>query len=429
MRTFSRLIIAASLVTIPFAVAACTSDDDDTATESTGGKATGGKPATGGEANEGGSGNDTASGGKGGVEEQGETITLSDELDDMTLEAKNEYILEGFVYVPSGVTLTIEPGTTIRGDKETLGTLIVERGGKIMAEGTEDEPIVFTAATEKPRPGDWGGVVILGKAPNAKGKDVNVEGTEADPRHEFGGTKDNDNSGVLKYVRIEYPGIDLGQGNEINGLSLGSVGSGTTISHVMVSQSLDDCYEWFGGTVNADHLICDGPGDDMFDTDDGYTGELSYLLGLHWAPQSSDPNGFEWDGTTDYEGPFTTVVDASHVTLCGSGNADYAMRLRRGIEGSISDLIGVGFSGGFSLTEGAEGAVTIEDSTLNVPELNPADEGLESWFTDDPSNNEDDVGFDAEECMQAGGPSDAVVESDMGAFSDGDWVHGGWTGW
>ena len=159
---------------------------------------------------------------------------------------KGTYTLKGWVYIADGATLTIEPGTVIKGDKTTMASLIAERGGKLIAKGTSTEPIVFTSAQQagSRRPGDWGGVILCGKAPNNQ-NEMQIEGG---PRTKHGGTDPSDNSGVLSYVRIEFAGYPFKADQEINGLTLGSIGSGTQIDHIQVSYSNDDSYEWFGGT-------------------------------------------------------------------------------------------------------------------------------------------------------------------------------------
>ena len=168
---------------------------------------------------------------------------------------KGTYLLKGWVYIADGAELTIEPGTVIKGDKDTKAALIAEPGGKLIAKGTQTSPIVFTSemAAGSRKPGDWGGIILCGKAPNNNG--VLNQQIEGGPRTKHGGTDANDNSGDLEYVRIEFAGYPFQKDQEINGLTLGSVGAGTTIDHVQVSYSNDDSYEWFGGTVNCQHLI------------------------------------------------------------------------------------------------------------------------------------------------------------------------------
>ena len=154
---------------------------------------------------------------------------------------KGTYILKGWVYIANGAELTIEPGTVIKGDKQTKASLIVERGGKLFAQGTATEPIVFTSeeAAGSRKPGDWGGVIICGNARNNQ-QEQQIEGG---PRTKHGGDNDADNSGVLSYVRIEFAGYPFQKDKEINGLTLGSVGNGTKIDHVQVSYTNDDSFE------------------------------------------------------------------------------------------------------------------------------------------------------------------------------------------
>ncbi|MEG1935747.1 MAG: hypothetical protein RR141_07100, partial [Rikenellaceae bacterium] len=212
--------------------------------------------------------------------------------ENVTLSYPNTYHLQGFVYVPDGITLTIEPGVVIKGDKETKGTLIVERGGKIMAKGTPQMPIVFTsaAAPGNRKAGDWGGIIILGKAENNSG-DMTIEGGV---RSKHGGSDNADNSGVLSYVRCEFAGVEYTENNEINGITFGSVGSGTKVDHIQVSYSGDDSYEWFGGAVNATHLVSLGCWDDDFDTDNGFSGKIQFGVALRDAlvADKSSSNAF-----------------------------------------------------------------------------------------------------------------------------------------
>ena len=182
------------------------------------------------------------------------------------------YRMDGFIYVDSNATLTIQPGTIVRGVKLTKGTLIVTRGGKLIADGTVDKPIVFTS-DETPGTrtyGDWGGIIVLGNAPiNPVGGQATIEGgvNNAAQDGQYGGTNAADNSGIIRYVRIEYGGIPFSANNEINGLTMGGVGSATIVDYVMVSFNGDDSFEWFGGTVNCKHLIAYKGVDDDFDTD------------------------------------------------------------------------------------------------------------------------------------------------------------------
>ena len=241
---------------------------------------------------------------------------------------KGTYILKGWVYIARGSELTIEPGTIIKGDKQTKAALIVEPGGKLFAQGTETEPIVFTSeeAPGNRRPGDWGGVIICGEAPNNNG--VLNQIIEGGPRTKHGGTKADDNSGVFSYARIEFAGYPFETDQEINGLTLGSVGTGTKIDHVQVSYSNDDSYEWFGGTVNCNHLIAYKGWDDDFDTDNGFSGKVQFGFVVR-DPRLADisqSNSFESDNNKDGSAaePYTTAT-FSNMTFVGPIGQDLSL--------------------------------------------------------------------------------------------------------
>ena len=212
---------------------------------------------------------------------------------------KGTYLLKGWVYIADGAELTIEPGTIIKGDKQTKAALIAERGGKLIAKGTATEPIVFTSeeAAGSRKPGDWGGIILCGKAKNNQ-TEQQIEGG---PRTKHGGADDADNSGALSYVRIEFAGYPFQKDKEINGLTFGSIGSGTQIDHVQVSYSNDDSFEWFGGTVNCKYLVAYKGWDDDFDTDNGFSGKVQYGLSLRDSKiaDTSQSNGFESDNCAD----------------------------------------------------------------------------------------------------------------------------------
>lgn len=285
-----------------------------------------------------------------------------------TWTKNTRYILTGFVYVKSGATLTIEPGTIIRGDKATKGSLIIERGAKISAVGTAQEPIVFTSNQPKGQrlAGDWGGIILLGRAPVNKNPAV-IEGENIT---EYGGTDAADNSGTLKYVRIEFAGIAFETDREINALTMGGVGTGTQIDYVQVSYSGDDAYEWFGGTVNAKHLIAYRTLDDDFDTDNGFSGKVQFgyiLRDPAIADQAGDSNLFESDNdaTGSAATPQTSAIFANVTGVVGPGtlNGRYrsALRLRRNTAVSVYNSLFVGpfRVNGLEL----EGAATIANFT------------------------------------------------------------------
>ncbi|MBS1637296.1 MAG: T9SS type A sorting domain-containing protein [Bacteroidetes bacterium] len=244
--------------------------------------------------------------------------------------AGNVYLLQGQIYVKNNSTLTIDAGTIILGDKNSVGAgLFITTGSKIDAQGTVNNPIVFTSnqPAGSRNIGDWGGVILMGKASmNAAGDTAHIEGIAPIPETRYGGytsPDDNDNSGTLKYVRIEFGGYVYQPNKEINGLTFGAVGRGTTIDYVQVSFSNDDAFEWFGGTVECRHLVSYRNLDDDFDTDNGFSGRVQFGLSVRDPqiadnPSVSTSEGFESDndpsGTTST--PLTSAV-FSNMTLIG----------------------------------------------------------------------------------------------------------------
>jgi hypothetical protein len=247
------------------------------------------------------------------------TVNVSGTIASNTTWTKNNvYLLQGLVYVDSLVTLTIEPGTVIRGDANTIiSTLIIQRGATIIANGTPCNPIVFTSsrAAGSRVKGDWGGIIVLGRGITNLGTNVNVEGIGAsEPRARFGGTDNADNSGSLKYIRIEYAGYQIAVDNEINSITFGGVGSATTVDYIQTSFGNDDAFEWFGGAVNCKHLVAYRTLDDDFDTDNGYNGTVQFALSVK-DPNVADNNssstseGFESDNNNP--APFTLLPKTS----------------------------------------------------------------------------------------------------------------------
>lgn len=224
-----------------------------------------------------------------------------------TLDAGTRYLLKGKVYVQAGATLTIPAGTKIFGDKVSQATLIINRGAKIDARGTAANPIIMTSAGVPGfrNRGDWGGVVILGKAYTNGSASSTIEGISASESENglYGpGTAaalDSDNSGVMTYVRIEFAGIPLSQDNELNSLTMGSVGSDTQIEHIQVSYGNDDAYEWFGGSVNHKYLVAYSSLDDDFDTDRGYNGNVQFGLVVRDAAFADFSGSRAWESSSN----------------------------------------------------------------------------------------------------------------------------------
>ena len=288
------------------------------------------------------------------------------------------YLLEGNRFVKNGATLTIEPGTIIRGDKASKGTLIITKTGRIYANGTVNQPIIFTSNQRAGQRtyGDWGGVVILGNArTNIPGGVGIIEGGLLGQDATYGGTDDEDSSGVFRYVRIEFPGIAYQPNSEINGLTFGGVGSKTVVENVQVSYSGDDSYEWFGGTVNCKYLIAHRGWDDDFDTDFGYRGKVQFALSMR-DPQIADQsqsNGFESDndGTGTSNTPQTAPI-FSNVTIIGpkenGGPASLyrrALHLRRNTRTSVYNSLFMGYPTGLHI-DGSSAQLNATNDSLQI---------------------------------------------------------------
>lgn len=270
-----------------------------------------------------------------------ENLILSGKItSNLTLKANNIYKLRGLVYVTNGATLTIEPGTKIVGEADKNGALIITRGSKIMAEGTAANPIIFTSEKPSPKRGDWAGLVILGAAPtnasfNGQAGVGEIEGgiNNSEGLGLYGGTNAADNSGVLKYVRVEYAGYAFLPDKEINGITFGGVGNGTTVDYVEVAYANDDSFEWFGGTVNCSHLIAYKGLDDDFDTDNGFSGKIQFGIAVRDSQIAdvSGSNAFESDN--DANGSSLTPQTGatfSNMTIIGPINSTSATNTNAG---------------------------------------------------------------------------------------------------
>lgn len=301
---------------------------------------------------------------------------------DVTL-SKGVYLLKGWVYIDAGARLRIPAGTVIKGDKQTMASLIVEPGGYVEMNGTVEEPVVLTSAQApgQRRPGDWGGLIVCGKARNNQ-QTMQIEGG---PTTIHGGNDDNDNSGIYRYVRVEFAGYPFDTDKEINGVTFGSVGKRTTVDHIQVSYSNDDSFEWFGGTVDCKYLVAYKGWDDEFDTDNGFSGNVEYCLSVRdpRIADTSQSNGFESDNNASgaETTPFTSA-HFSHVTFIGpktARNSDFrntsdyitagdlfpdngsklglfqaAMQIRRSSKLNVSHTLAVGYPIGL-IVDGEKG--------------------------------------------------------------------------
>ncbi|BAO55091.1 autotransporter outer membrane beta-barrel domain-containing protein [Nonlabens marinus] len=288
-----------------------------------------------------------------------------------TLSAGNAYVLNGPLFVKTGATLTIEAGTTITANAGGTDVyLLVEKGGRIVANGTAAAPIRFTSTSTTPAA--WGGVIINGNAfisgQNPQGQ--NVAGTEVNQALLFGGNNDTESSGILNYVIIEYTGARIDGEAEHNGLTLNGVGSGTTLSNIWLANGDDDGIEFFGGSVNASNIFVLNAKDDMFDVTQGYRGTLTNIFGVRepgYTAVTSDPRGIEADGNLDGNSPSDntqSVFTINGVTIQNRGdNVEFSdlIKVRRGATATITNAL----AGTFGTATAAD-FIDLEDSKGNA---------------------------------------------------------------
>ncbi len=322
---------------------------------------------------------------------------------DVTWETGKTYILANRIVVTDGATLTIQPGVVIKGEAGSganATALIIARGGKINAAGTAEAPIIFTSIADEIAPGQiaspnldsdlsglWGGLIVLGRAPGSFAGDVSeiqIEGIPAsDTNGLYGGTDPEDNSGVLKFISIRHGGANIGEGNEINGLTLGGVGSGTVIENIEVVGNQDDGIEWFGGTVNVTNAIVWNSDDDAIDTDQAWSGTLDNFIVI---------SGSETDHALEIDGPEGSLLGA-HTLINGTIIGHPATELgdfRDGARGTFENIYFTGFgdpattegrgdlslSGDQSLANFADGSLVFS----NLQVTSPAGVALTSIF-------------------------------------------------
>lgn len=369
------------------------------------------------------------------IDEPGSDMVKSGILtEDETWTSNNIYILDGKVVVDDGVTLTIEPGTIIKGEKgqgTEASALVVDQGGKLMANGTADAPIIFTSIDDNIQQGQkagtnldinanglWGGVIVLGKAPISVEGDVEnwlIEGIPAnEPYGQYGGTDAADNSGSLKYVSIRHGGVTIGQDNEINGLTLGGVGSGTVVENIEIVANQDDGIEWFGGTVNPKNLLIWGQGDDGLDVDQEYTGTISNALVI----QGNEPgSAFELDGPegTTHGTPFTM----KDITVLGGGQDALVADLREGALVNFENILTVDLGAattGININD-ADAAAELSNGNVtfsNWEVLLPASMTLADFAIGFPGSTADEFTDNATALENA---DEATVGADTSVFS------------
>ena len=361
----------------------------------------------------------------------GKTIITSD----VTIPADTTIAIRGPVFIGEDnkddagtpVTLTVGEGVRFFGASST-GTatatddyMVISRGSKIEAIGSESKPIRFTSRaklndeetgssiTEESTTAQWGGLVINGFAPINACQD-DAEGGTADCQKKgegasglFGGDKADDNSGTLRYVSVEYAGSRLTNEDELNGIAFQGVGSGTTVDHIQVHNNLDDSVEWFGGTVNVKYFVSTGAGDDNIDWTDGWTGKLQFAVVRSNIPSSEDPRGIEADNLDKFNDktPFSNP-SISNVTMVGSSLNHQGVLLRRGTKGRLVNLIVTGFPTGLDI-----------DSAQTFANLDAGDLQLQSWFLDNTAN------FDTDEDPPPAFPASANIRTGNNTLVDG----------
>ena len=286
-----------------------------------------------------------------------------------TWTSGNYYVLRGAVFVRDAATLTIQPGTRIIGESGSVGTLIIDRGGRINAVGTREQPIVFTSDQpigQRGR-GDWGGIIINGRAP------INFEGGEAAGEGDtgvYGGNNPNDNSGILRYVRVEFSGIEFSPDNELNGIAFQGVGRGTQVDHVQAHMSRDDALEWFGGTADGKYLVASNAADDSIDWTFGWTGRLQFVAVSHRGDDAD--NGIEADNNEfNNNASPRSNPQIYNLTMCGDpdrnegGESPRAANLRRGTALTLRNFLITGFK-----------ATGLQIETTNTATTSQVDNGL-----------------------------------------------------
>lgn len=273
---------------------------------------------------------------------------------DLTLDAANEYLVTGPLIMENGTTLTIPAGTTIKAAATGADVYVaIAQGAKIDANGTASNPIIFTSNSNTPNAGDWGGLILLGKAPINSVVGGDATSTSEIASLPYGGSSTDDNSGTIRYVRVEYSGGKADGQSENNGISFYGVGNGTTVEYLQAYEGKDDGVEFFGGTVNVDYLAVINAEDDSIDWTEGYTGTITNAYVQHGVDHDKgiEADGFNTDIGNNADPKFyskPTVINLTIVGL-GSGTGSEAIRLRAGTQGIFTNVSLVGFEEGFDL--------------------------------------------------------------------------------
>lgn len=352
-------------------------------------------------------------------------VEITEDITTDTTWSCDSYLLQGTIFITNGATLTIDAGTQIFGDSGTpFSALIAARDGRLEAVGTASEPIVFTSANAEGdrATGDWAGVALLGSATINDGSDNegslqgNLEGIDVtDARGVYGGDDDTSDCGHLEYVRIEFAGAELAPDKELNGLTLGGCGSDTTLSYVQVHRGKDDGIEFFGGTVGMDHVIISGASDDSLDFDEGWRGNVQFLV-VHQFAGIGD-NGIEGDnlGSNEAATPRAnpTIFNATFI-----GTPDTrGMVLREGAQGMLRNFIITGFGGE---------AVDLRAAEVDLSAEWPGNLSIENSFffgngdyAEESGDDDDDMGFMEQAMIEAAERNNTLdVDPGLGDVSE-----------
>lgn len=329
---------------------------------------------------------------------------------DRVLTCDTVWVLEDIIFVRGG-TLTVEPGTTIKGAEGSA--LVIEQDAKIVAEGTADAPIVMTSIQPEGARGrgDWGGLVLLGDAStNLEGGTGQAEGFVNPPS--YGGSDDAHDCGALAYLRVEWAGFEIASGSELNGITFYACGSETSVHHVQVHMGADDGIEMFGGSFDADHLVVSGASDDSIDCDQGYQGNLQYVFVQH-DPATGD-NVFEWSNQgTNFSATPVTSPAAANVTVIGSGAAENGkskgLTIKEGTEARIVNSVFTELTNELVFLQNLETQRIAEDGGIvfegnvyfnsGAPGVDDEDGSDVTWTADDLQTFIDDGGNTAADPM------------------------------
>lgn len=326
----------------------------------------------------------------GGGTTPGQTIKLAGTYtENLTLDPINTYVLNGSLIMASGTTLTIPAGMTIKAEATGANVYIaISQGAKIIANGTASEPIVLTSNASNPAAGDWGGLILLGKAP-INSVVGGATSTSEIASLSYGGSDANDDSGSIQYLRVEYSGGAADGQSENNGISFYGVGNGTLVQYVESFEGKDDGLEFFGGTVNVSYVYSVNNQDDSIDWTEGYSGNITHVFVKHGADHDK---AFECDGyNTDFSNAagYFSKPNVSNVTIIGQGNTSgtEAIRLRAGTQGIFTNVVIQGFEEGFDLDGDAGDNPTgagVVSGDLNVTDVT---------FNDVTTKVKNDTGF------------------------------------